>query len=151
MFLYSQAQVKVSGTVFKNPEQPVPGVNLFLQGTYDGATSDSLGRFSFTTGSSGAQTLIASYIGLETQAVSLQIEKENITLNILMKEEINELNEVTINAGAFEASDTKKSVILKPLDIALTAGTNGDIYGAFGTLPGSQPRRRRRTVICQGR
>jgi hypothetical protein len=137
VIVYAQAQVKISGTVTTKPGNPVSGVNLFIQGTYDGATSDSLGRFSFTTDSQGAQTLIASFIGLKTQAVSLQIGNDDISLNILMNEEVNELNEVTINAGSFEASDTKKSVILKPLDIALTAGTNGDIYGAFGTLPGS--------------
>lgn len=137
IILYAQAQVIISGTVVTKPGQPVAGVNLFIQGTYDGATSDSLGRFSFSAGSPGAQTLIVSYVGFETQGLNLQIESENISLAIVLKEEINELNEVTINAGAFEASDKKKSVILKPLDIALTAGTNGDIYGAFSTLPGS--------------
>ncbi len=135
--LFAQAQVKISGTVVTKPEKPVQGVNVFLQGTYDGATSDSLGRFSFNTTETGDQTLIASYIGYETQAVKLLIETEEIHQDIILREEINELNEVTINAGAFEASDTKKSVMLKPLDIVLTAGTNADIYGAFGTLPGS--------------
>jgi len=137
IMVFGQAQVKISGTVITKPEKPVQGVNVFLQGTYDGATSDSLGRFSFKTTSSGEQTLIASYIGFETQAVNLQVESEDINLLITLREEINELNEVTINAGAFEASDTKKSVMLKPLDIVLAAGTNADIYGAFGTLPGS--------------
>ena len=55
-----------------------------------------------------------------------------------MIEEVSELNEVIINAGTFEASDKKKSVLLKPLDIALTAGANGDIFGAFATMPGTQ-------------
>lgn len=50
---------------------------------------------------------------------------------------MSELDEVIINAGTFEASDKKKSVVLKPLDVALTAGANGDIFGAFGKLPGS--------------
>jgi hypothetical protein len=137
IILFAQAQVKITGTVVSKPEKPVQGVNVFLQGTYDGATTDSLGRFSFKTSEKGEQTLIASFIGFETQGVNLLIETEDINQDIILREEINELNEVTINAGAFEASDTKKSVMLKPLDIVLTAGTNADIYGAFGTLPGS--------------
>jgi len=137
IFLFAQAQIKISGTVVSKPEKPVSGVNLFLQGTYDGTTSDSLGQFEFRTDATGEQTLIASCIGFETKAISLTLSSNISNLKIVMVEEINELNEVTINAGTFEASDKKKSVILKPLDIALTAGANGDIFGAFGTLPGS--------------
>jgi len=137
LILFTQAQIKISGTVVTKPENPIPGVNLFLQGTYDGSTTDSLGRFEFITKSSGEQTLIASCIGFETQAIPLKLSSNISDLKIVLVEEINELNEVTINAGTFEASDKKKSVILKPLDIALTAGANGDIFGAFGTLPGS--------------
>jgi hypothetical protein len=58
-------------------------------------------------------------------------------IRIILKESVSELNEVVINSGTFEASDKKKSVMLRPIDIALTAGANGDIFGAFGTLPGS--------------
>ena len=29
-------------------------------------------------------------------------------------------------------------MLLKPLDIALTAGANGDVFSAFATMPGSQ-------------
>jgi hypothetical protein len=137
LFLFSQAQIKISGTVITKPGEPVNGVNIFIQGTYDGSTTDTLGIFSFTTNAFGEQTLIASCIGYETQAVQLELSSNISNLRIVLEEEINELNEVTINAGTFEASDKKKSVILKPLDIALTAGANGDIFGAFGTLPGS--------------
>lgn len=137
LFLFAQAQVKISGTVVTKPEKPLSGVNVFLQGTYDGSTSDSIGQFEFKTEIAGEQTLIASCIGFETQAVQLELSSNISNLKIVLVEEINELNEVTINAGTFEASDKKKSVILKPLDIALTASANGDIFGAFGTLPGS--------------
>ncbi len=137
LIFFAQAQVTISGTVVTKPEKPVSGVNVFLQGTYDGTTSDSLGWFNFRTDATGEQTLIASCIGFETQAIPLKLSSNISNLKIVLVEEINELNEVTINAGTFEASDKKKSVILKPLDIALTAGANGDIFGAFGTLPGS--------------
>ena len=53
-----------------------------------------------------------------------------------LEEEANELNTVTISAGAFEASDEKKAVILNSLDIVTTAGANADIATALNTLPG---------------
>lgn len=132
-----QAQVHITGVVETKPGLPVAGANVFIQGSYDGCTTDSLGRFDFKTSMVENQLLIVSYIGYETQAVNLDISGNISGLRIILKELVSELNEVVINAGTFEASDEKKSVILKPMDIALTAGANGDIFGAFGTLPGS--------------
>lgn len=136
--IFAQSQVKISGTVQTQDGQPVSGANIFLQGTYDGCTSDSLGNFQFKTEETGNQLLVASFVGYQQNGISLEIKNSDIAgLSIVLTEETSELDEVVINAGSFEASDTKKSVLLKPLDIALTAGANGDIYGAFGTLPGS--------------
>ncbi len=132
-----QAQVNIEGVVETKTGIPVAGANIFIQGSYDGCTTDTMGRFAFTTSMSGTQILITSYIGYETQAVNLDISGNISGVRIILKELVSELNEVVINAGTFEASDEKKSVILKPMDIALTAGANGDIFGAFGTLPGS--------------
>ena len=61
----------------------------------------------------------------------------NSTLPTLV-ETINKMSGVVISAGAFEASDEKKSVMLKPLDIVTTAGATADIAGALNTLPGTQ-------------
>lgn len=136
--IITQAQVEITGTVATKDGVSVPGANIFIQGTYDGCTSDSLGYFHFKTSTVGSQLLITSFIGYETQAISLEIGESNVSnLQVILKENVSELDEVVINAGTFEASDKKKSVLLKPLDIALTAGANGDIFGAFGTLPGS--------------
>lgn len=136
--IFAQSQVKISGTIQTQDGNPIPGANLFLQGTYDGASADSLGNFYFSTSETGTQMLVASFVGYQSKGISLEIKNVNIPgLSILLKEETSELDEVVINAGSFEASDKKKSVLLKPMDIALTAGANGDIYGAFGTLPGS--------------
>jgi hypothetical protein len=55
-----------------------------------------------------------------------------------LKEEPNELTAVVITAGAFEAGDTKKATILKPLDIVTTASANADVTAAMKTLPGTQ-------------
>jgi vitamin B12 transporter len=57
---------------------------------------------------------------------------------------------VVISAGAFEASDEKKSTVLKPLDIVTTAGSNGDNYGALKTLPGTQQTNDREGLFVRG-
>ena len=107
LILIAQAQVEISGVVVNEQGRPVVGANLFIQGSYDGCTSDSLGMFGLKTSLGGSQTLIASYIGFETQGIVLEIKTNNITLEITMVKEIGELDEVVINAGTFEASDEK--------------------------------------------
>ena len=51
---------------------------------------------------------------------------------------LSEIDEVSITAGVFSASDKKKSATLNSFDIASTASAMGDIYGAYATMPGSQ-------------
>jgi len=57
------AQTTVSGKVKDNKNKPVPGVSITLKDSYDGATTDSIGNFSFKTSEKGEFTLIASAIG----------------------------------------------------------------------------------------
>jgi outer membrane cobalamin receptor len=56
----------------------------------------------------------------------------------VLQESDDQIAEVVINAGTFEASDQKKAVIFNVFDIATTPSAQGDIFGALGTLPGVQ-------------
>ena len=44
----TQAQQTISGTVLDEKNKPIAGANIFIEGTYDGASSDDNGRFTFT-------------------------------------------------------------------------------------------------------
>ncbi|MDZ7935362.1 MAG: TonB-dependent receptor [Emticicia sp.] len=81
--------------------------------------------------------LVASLVGYETQEKKID-SLGSKKLIIKLKETINELNTVTITAGSFEASDEKKMVMLKPLDIVTTAGGGADITAVMQLLPGTQ-------------
>ena len=133
------SQVTIQGVVKDSRQKPVYGVSITLKDTYDGATSDSSGRFSFQTSEKGEQILEATSIAYLTFEQKLNIGNENITLEIVLKEEITELRAVVLSAGSFEASDRKRAAaILDPLDIVTTASANGEITGALKTLPGTQ-------------
>ncbi len=133
------AQVQLTGKVTDTKNNPLPGANVFIQNSYDGATADSLGNFSFKTNLKGIQNLSASFIGYKpfSQKVDLDATK-TISVNIQLQESEDQLDEVVVNAGTFEASDEKKAVVLRVFDIATTPSAQGDIFGAFGTLPGVQ-------------
>jgi outer membrane cobalamin receptor len=142
-FLFLQtgvfAQVKLSGKVSDPKNKPLSGANVFFQGSYDGATSDSLGNYSFKTSLKGIQQLSVTFIGYKPILRKLDLDSsKTIVLNVVMEESDNQMDEVVINAGAFEASDEKKSVMLRMFDVATTPSAQGDIFGALGSLPGVQ-------------
>ena len=51
----SNAQQIVSGTILDEKSKPIVGANIFIDGTYDGSTSDENGNFKFTTTAIGNQ------------------------------------------------------------------------------------------------
>jgi vitamin B12 transporter len=133
------AQVLISGKVTDSRNEPLPGANVFLKETYDGATADSSGHFSFKTGLKGTNQLSTTFIGYKPFLKKLDLDStKTIVLNIVLQESDAQINEVVINAGAFEASDKKKAVMLKMFDVATTPSAQGDIFGALQTLPGVQ-------------
>jgi vitamin B12 transporter len=136
--LLSQAQQAVSGRVKDNKGRPVPGASIAIKDSYDGSTSDSSGRFHFKTTENGAHLITVSSIGFKAFEQSINIGAAPIELDILLKEEPNELKAVTITAGSFAAGDSKRGAVLSSLDIATTAGSNADITAALKTLPGAQ-------------
>lgn len=132
------AQTIVRGRVSDAKGRALPGANVFLKGTYDGATADSMGRFQFATTEKDTATLAVSFVGHEPFERKLELNGSLQTQEVKLREVASELNTVVITAGAFEASDEKKMTMLKPLDIVTTAGAGADITGVMQLLPGAQ-------------
>ncbi|MFH0758600.1 MAG: TonB-dependent receptor [Bacteroidota bacterium] len=132
------AQSTISGTVTDRKNAPIPYANIYFRGSYDGAITDTLGEFSYISDASGPQVLVISSVGYADAAIGLTADGEDTSIHVVLEEEMNQLNEVTITAGVFSASDKKKSATLTSFDIATTASAMGDIYGAYATMPGSQ-------------
>ena len=128
----------VSGNVTDRNGESLPGVNVMIKGTYDGASTDTSGYFQVKTSESGNQIIIASFIGYKTTEVNIEISATLTPFSIIMEEQIGEIREVVISAGAFETGDLKRAIILKPMDVSTTPSAMGDIYGAMTTLPGTQ-------------
>jgi hypothetical protein len=133
------AQVRITGNVKDNKGRILAGATITLKGTYDGAVTDSTGNFSFKTFEKGEKILSASMVGNKTVEQKINIQKENIQADFVLKEEVNELTAVMVTAGSFEASDKKRAAaVLTPLDVVTTGGANADIAAAVKTLPGAQ-------------
>jgi CarboxypepD_reg-like domain len=132
------AQTIVSGKVKDRKGQPVGGASVAIKDSYDGGTSDSLGNYKFKTTEKGDKVLITSSIGFKVTEQSIVLGEAELKTDIVLREEPNELKAVVITAGTFEASDSKRTTVLNPIDIVTTASANADVTGAIKTLPGAQ-------------
>ncbi len=131
------AQSVIKGTVTDSKGSPVPTANVYIDGTYDGATTAEDGNFKFTTTATGNHVLVITYLGFEDLREEIIIERY-LPKPFKLRESINTLDAVVISAGSFSAGDNSKSTVLKPLDIVTTAGSAGNIIAALQTLPGTQ-------------
>ncbi len=129
-------QINITGKVTDKKGIPIIGANVYLEGTYDGSSSDETGSFSFTTSETGQQNFIVSFLSFETYTLNKDVS-EMKNLNVILKEDVNSLGSVVLNAGSFSAGDNSKASVLTPLDIVTTAGSAGDYIAALQTLPGT--------------
>ena len=143
IFLYlmlsvsAYGQTIISGKITDRKGESIPGVNITILDSYDGTSSDMNGLFSFSTSEQGGRTVLATFVGYIGQQVAVTLNGNPVKLAIELREEIHQLEAVTISAGSFTAGDEKRRTILKAIDIATTAGATADIAGALNTLPGT--------------
>ncbi|WP_194976981.1 TonB-dependent receptor [Aquiflexum lacus] len=133
----SLAQTTIQGVVKDQKGETIPGVNIFLKGTFEGTSSEIDGTYILETKEEGDFTLVFQSMGFKSQEFEVVLNGSLHTLNPVLKEAINEMTAVTISAGAMEASDEKRAVVLRPIDIVTVPSAMGDIIGAFQTLPGT--------------
>lgn len=139
IFFFSSVtgQIKISGVVNAKNGEPLTGVNIYIEGSYNGASTDENGHFAFTVSEEGKMNLVASFIGYQSWSKTIDTSSP-VEINITLNESVNTLDAVTITAGTFAVEDQKRAAILEPLDIYTTASANGDVMAAMRTLPGAQ-------------
>lgn len=131
-----QAQHQVSGSIF-DKNDPIIGANIFIEGTYDGAVTDTNGYFEFVSSIEGEVNLTISYLGYETKTITADITSL-AQLNIKLRASAMSLDAVEISASTFKAGDNSKLAVMTPMDVVTTAGSMGDVIAAMQTLPGTQ-------------
>jgi TonB-linked SusC/RagA family outer membrane protein len=90
------AQNTLNGTVVdKATGQPIPGVNVNVQGAPSGASTGFDGNYQLSNVKSGNK-IVVSFIGYKTQTLDYSGQK---TLNVSLEEDTNQLKEVVVQVG----------------------------------------------------
>ena len=69
---------EVTGTVLDDTSQPLPGVSVVIKGTTTGVSADFDGNYSINA--DNGDTLVFSYVGYDTQEVTVTSNTMNITM-----------------------------------------------------------------------
>lgn len=131
------AQHSIKGTVKDDLNQPLPGVNVLLQGTSKGGSTDFDGNYEISNVEDGTYTLVATSVGYKTFTKQVQVNGGNVTVNFTMPEDTNNLDEVIITGVTNPKSKIESSVsitTLRPQKIAESAPRS--TAEIFRTIPG---------------
>ncbi len=134
---FSFSQTMIYGKVINQDGSPIELVQVYIKGTQDVATSNSLGKFTLKTKAQGNQTIVFRSDEVDEQSFQVLCEN-NLIVQVFKVKGAAQIEEVVISAGSIEAKNDRSVALLDPIDIVTTAGGQGDIAGAIQTLPGVQ-------------
>ncbi|UMB61706.1 TonB-dependent receptor [Lutibacter sp. A80] len=136
-------QIEISGVV-SDKDGPLPGVNVLVKGTSNGALTDFDGNYSISVESNAV--LVFSYIGYKTKEVVVDGET---TINVMLEANTENLDEVVVlgystrkkgdvtgSVSTVKAGDIEKSGS-KDLVKSLAGKVSGLIISDRGGTPGS--------------
>lgn len=131
------AQSTLTGKVIDGEmNAPLPGANVIVKGTSNGATTDFDGNFTITAASDSGEIVI-SYVGFETKVVAFNGDTDfgSIVLNL-----DNTLDEVVVvGSGIIDLAEDRKTPVavstIKGKDIVLKATGNVEFGEAMKNTP----------------
>lgn len=136
----AQTRHHINGTVIdRKTRLPLEFVNVVIEGTSQGSTTDSLGRFRIPNVNPGIYKLQASTIGYHTVTTpDYQVTNKDLTVNIELEENTTQLEGVTVTASPFRR-DLESPVGLRVIglqEIEKSPGANRDISRVVQSYPG---------------
>ena len=102
---------QITGTVTSSKNETLPVVNIFVDNTYIGTTTNSEGMYELNVAKPGDYTIVFQYLGYKTLKKKVSIKSFPFTLNAVLQEEDISLNEVVINSEENPANKIIRSTI----------------------------------------
>lgn len=89
----------------------MPFVNIYVQNTYIGTTSNDSGKFELNVKTPGTYTILFQYLGYRTEKRVLEIQNFPYSIDVLLVEEEIKLNEVIIDKNVNPADEIIRNAI----------------------------------------
>ena len=116
------AQTSISGTVTDaETNEPIPGVNILIQGTSEGTNTDFDGNFALSSDQAAPFTVVISSIGFSSQSIEVTSADQVINVSLQPGENLDEII-VSASRRAQKVQDAPSSVsVLSAKDIENSA------------------------------
>ena len=125
--LSSVAQIR--GKVTDSSGNPLPSVNVYLENTYTGTSSNELGFYDLNVKTTGKYTVVFQFLGFKTQKSEINVDKLPFNLNATLVEENISVAEVVISNQENPANAIIKSAIAsKKENSKMTDKFTADFY-----------------------
>lgn len=134
------AQNTVSGTVVDDQNIPIPGINILIEGTQRGTTTDFDGNYSIEI--NDGEALVFSYLGFKTQKITytgqrkiditLQADQEQLEEVVLIGYGTSKKKDLTGSVTSITEDDFTKGNIVTPENLI-----NGRVAGVTVTTGGA--------------
>jgi len=130
-------ETKITGTVTDAKGEPLAFVNVFIEGTLDGGSTDINGIFDFETYETGTVTFKASFIGFDTYSQTGDVSTMK-NLKIKLGETSKVLDDVVVVAGNYSLKSSPTMQKANVIDLLTMGGSDGDLYRSLSIIPGTQ-------------
>ena len=111
MSLTAFSQIK--GNISNSKQEPLPFVNIYIENTFTGTTSNEDGKYELNISVPKTYTVIFQYLGYKTVKKTVNINTFPFELDAVLIEEEITLNEVVINANENPANNIIRQAIAK--------------------------------------
>ncbi|WP_452221004.1 DUF5686 and carboxypeptidase regulatory-like domain-containing protein [Lacinutrix salivirga] len=111
LFLSCNTFAQITGTVTSNTNETLPFVNIFIENTYTGTTTNENGIYELELSKTGTYTIFFKYLGYKTVKKEVTINTFPYTLNAVLTEEELSLDEVVVTAGENPANEVIRKAI----------------------------------------
>ena len=129
------AQTVVTGTVIdESSGQPIPGVNIRLEGKYIGTSTDFDGNYTLQVTETPPFSIVFSVIGYESQTIEITENDQKVDVSLV---EGTQLDEVVVSASRTPESVRESPVTIERMDTrAIKNTSSASFYQGLENLKG---------------
>jgi len=99
LFFSIHVSAQIRGTVTSSTGEPLPYVNIYLENSYTGTTSNEEGAYSLDIPTNGEYKVIFQFLGFKTETKIVNVVQLPHNLDVVLQEESVSLDAVVIDAS----------------------------------------------------
>ena len=104
---------QITGKVTDTKDNPLPFVNVYLENTYKGTTTNETGNYELNISQKKSYVIVFQYLGFKTVKKNVTVDQFPFTVNATLEEENLSLDEVVINSEENPANKIMRATIAR--------------------------------------